>query len=181
MGRWKHVVTFTSPNDPVFWLHHCYMDKLWADWQGMHQDQYAYLPDYGASTGHNLRDPMAPWNARAPIDVLNTWDLGYHYDNDAYLMANDVLYPSQGIASPRRRYGLTYGKNLVFQSSDTGWVSWVSTASPLPDGWCVMQGDGNLVIYDWSNPYKELWASNTAWNPRGYLLVRDEGLLTMYK
>ena len=124
---------FTSPNDPVFWLHHCYMDKLWADWQGMHQDQYAYLPDYGASTGHNLKDPMAPWNARAPIDVLNTWDLGYHYDNDASLMANDVLYPSQGIASPRRRYGLTYGKNLVFQSSDTGWVSWVSTASPLPD------------------------------------------------
>ena len=25
--------TGVSPNDPVFWLHHAYIDKLWADWQ----------------------------------------------------------------------------------------------------------------------------------------------------
>ena len=23
----------SSPNDPVFFLHHCFVDKLWADWQ----------------------------------------------------------------------------------------------------------------------------------------------------
>ncbi|MFI5495048.1 tyrosinase family protein [Actinoplanes sp. NPDC051859] len=22
-----------SPNDPVFWLHHCFIDKIWSDWQ----------------------------------------------------------------------------------------------------------------------------------------------------
>ena len=25
--------TGVSPNDPVFWLHHAFIDKLWADWQ----------------------------------------------------------------------------------------------------------------------------------------------------
>jgi tyrosinase len=50
--------SITSPNDPVFWLHHCYMDKLWADWQAMHPDQQPYLPDGAARKGHNLHDPM---------------------------------------------------------------------------------------------------------------------------
>ena len=22
-----------SPNDPLFWLHHAFIDKTWADWQ----------------------------------------------------------------------------------------------------------------------------------------------------
>ena len=25
--------SMTSPNDPVFFLHHCFVDKVWADWQ----------------------------------------------------------------------------------------------------------------------------------------------------
>jgi hypothetical protein len=69
----------TSPNDPVFWLHHCYVDKLWADWQRTHQS-YSYLPDGGARQGHNLRDLIAPWNEKAIIDVLDIQQLGYQYD-----------------------------------------------------------------------------------------------------
>jgi hypothetical protein len=56
----------TSPNDPVFWLHHCYVDKLWADWQvlqllqGGPRDISFYLPGEGARPGHNLNDEMPP-------------------------------------------------------------------------------------------------------------------------
>ncbi|RKP07248.1 hypothetical protein THASP1DRAFT_17334, partial [Thamnocephalis sphaerospora] len=25
--------TMASPNDPIFWLHHTFVDKVWADWQ----------------------------------------------------------------------------------------------------------------------------------------------------
>src|SRR5262249_23667730 len=71
----------TSPYDPVFWLHHCYVDKLWDDWQGLHPNEPGYLPDGGAHhTGHNLRDVMKPWNEKAPKDVVNIRELGYHYD-----------------------------------------------------------------------------------------------------
>jgi streptogramin lyase len=72
----------TSPNDPIFWLHHCYVDKLWADWQRLHPTEPGYLPDGGAKkTGHNLSDVMKPWvnPPRAPKDVVNIRDLGYHY------------------------------------------------------------------------------------------------------
>jgi virginiamycin B lyase len=72
----------TSPNDPIFWLHHCYVDKLWADWQRLHPTEPGYLPDGGAKkTGHNLSDVMKPWvnPPRAPKDVVNIRDLGYRY------------------------------------------------------------------------------------------------------
>jgi tyrosinase len=186
----------TSPNDPVFWLHHCYIDKQWADWQAMHPDQQPYLPDGDARKGHNLTDPMPPWNQNTPKDVLNTWDLGYHYDTDDYLMANDVLYPPQSISSARglggRRYSIWYAPHytdtnnnpinniLVFRSNQIAWERWLSTDRTQPDGWCIMQRDGNLVIYDWSDPPKVLWASNTDYNPNGYLKVED-GQLTMYQ
>jgi tyrosinase len=73
----------TSPYDPVFWLHHCYIDKLWAYWQRVHQNEpgfQPYLPDGGARAGHNLRDRMQPWNKKAPKDVLNILELGYQYE-----------------------------------------------------------------------------------------------------
>lgn len=28
-----NMKTSSSPNDPLFWLHHAYIDKIWADWQ----------------------------------------------------------------------------------------------------------------------------------------------------
>ena len=34
----------TSPNDPVFWLHHCNIDRLWAQWMVLHPGASPYLP-----------------------------------------------------------------------------------------------------------------------------------------
>ncbi|MEU6706113.1 tyrosinase MelC2 [Streptomyces wuyuanensis] len=64
------MTTGASPNDPVFWLHHCFIDKLWADWQRLHPGS-AYAP---ASTTRNviaLRDTMKPWNDVTPQDMLD--------------------------------------------------------------------------------------------------------------
>lgn len=30
------MATSRSPADPLFWLHHAFIDKLWADWQQTH-------------------------------------------------------------------------------------------------------------------------------------------------
>jgi hypothetical protein len=35
----------TSPNDPVFFLHHCNIDRLWAVWEQKHPGAAPYLPD----------------------------------------------------------------------------------------------------------------------------------------
>ena len=50
----------TSPNDPIFFLHHAYVDKLWADWEAVHPN--AYLPISNGPLGHNWSDALYPWN-----------------------------------------------------------------------------------------------------------------------
>lgn len=73
----------TSPNDPLFFLHHCFVDKLWADWQAEHPGSN-YLPDGSeadAPPGHRPGDAMFPWST-TPADVLDHRALGYMYDTD---------------------------------------------------------------------------------------------------
>ena len=91
--RWigGNMVDMTSPNDPVFWLHHCNIDRLWAEWQVQHPDEDAYLPDTGAPSGQNLNQPMifnlpgerAPWREQfTPADVLDHHTMGVRYDTE---------------------------------------------------------------------------------------------------
>ncbi len=78
----------SSPNDPVFFLHHCFVDKLWADWQRARAladpaGRPHYAPLSGGPFGHNLHDPMYPWRRdRTPYAVLDHKALGYEYDTD---------------------------------------------------------------------------------------------------
>ncbi len=80
----------TSPNDPVFFLHHCNIDRLWAQWQRIHPGASPYLPASGAAQGHNLNDamnfsdgPPAPWPGTwTPASVVEHHALGYQYDDE---------------------------------------------------------------------------------------------------
>lgn len=72
-----------APNDPIFFLHHCNVDRIWAQWQSIHPTS-SYLPINGGPEGHNLDDFMFPWNAgkmtRKPSEMLSPRELGYSYD-----------------------------------------------------------------------------------------------------
>ncbi|MFF9012926.1 tyrosinase family protein [Streptomyces sp. NPDC014870] len=70
--------TGVSPNDPVFWMHHAFVDKLWADWQARHP-RSAYLPAAGTPNVVDLNDTMRPWNNVTPADML---DHTRHYTFD---------------------------------------------------------------------------------------------------
>jgi tyrosinase len=63
----------TAPNDPLFFMLHCNVDRLWAKWQFLNKlwnqtspDAYSFLGkagDAGATRiGHNRLDTMWPWN-----------------------------------------------------------------------------------------------------------------------
>jgi tyrosinase len=82
------MMAMSSPNDPVFWLHHCNIDRLWAQWQRNHPEE-AYLPPSGTPgvvVGHALDDPMPPWAGEpmppTPRSVLDHHALGYQYDDE---------------------------------------------------------------------------------------------------
>lgn len=52
-----------SPNDPIFFLHHAFIDKVWADWQGTHHPSL-FPEEYRDSQ-------MKPWSVTVD-DVLTT-------------------------------------------------------------------------------------------------------------
>jgi tyrosinase len=77
------MLPMTSPNDPVFFMNHCMVDKIWHEWQIRFPNQ-GYLPANGGPFGQNLTDPMnntplGPIGSR-PIDVLDSAALGIVYD-----------------------------------------------------------------------------------------------------
>jgi len=50
-----------SPNDPMFFLHHCNCDRIWAMWQMDGHLGTSFFPSAGWQQGHKLLDPMWPW------------------------------------------------------------------------------------------------------------------------
>lgn len=70
--------TVTSPNDPVFWLHHANIDRIAETWWAA--NSYQYLPISGGPRGSNLNDRMWPYNLTHADVVVPTEQLGYTYD-----------------------------------------------------------------------------------------------------
>ncbi|TXI22265.1 MAG: tyrosinase family protein [Nitrosomonas sp.] len=73
------MADLASPGDPVFYLHHCWIDMLWAKWQLAHPG--VAFESSGANLG--LNDPLMEWPDRTPANVLNHHALGYTYDFEA--------------------------------------------------------------------------------------------------
>jgi tyrosinase len=75
----------SSPNDPVFFLHHANIDRLWNAWMQRHGQ--VYEPESGAMHGHNLHDAMSPYAeiglTITPAMMLDSRANGYVYDTDA--------------------------------------------------------------------------------------------------
>jgi tyrosinase len=82
-----NMVPMTSPDDPVFFLHHCFIDKVWAGWQAIQRDQNPdaaphYAPERDGPPGHNLDDKLKPWT-RTIKETLSIQNLGYQYEPSA--------------------------------------------------------------------------------------------------
>jgi tyrosinase-like protein len=98
------MIPMTSPDDPVFFLHHCNIDRIWAQWQ-----QKYPASSYLGTTGYSLTDLMWPWNAAgplcAPVHVLNCGLLEYQYDTvkatthyPTVLPIGPLTYREEGVA-----------------------------------------------------------------------------------
>ncbi|MEW1696328.1 tyrosinase family protein [Streptomyces sp. NPDC093249] len=68
---WGQMETSVSPNDPVFWLHHAFVDKLWADWHALHPTSAEYLPAAATPDVIDLNETMPPWTDTSPQSVLD--------------------------------------------------------------------------------------------------------------
>jgi tyrosinase len=75
-----HMGTREAPNDPVFWLHHCNIDRLWWQWQSV-RGVDTYQPRTGSTFGViDNGETMRPFaSGRTPSAVANISNLNYSY------------------------------------------------------------------------------------------------------
>lgn len=119
-GNTGTMLPSTSPNDPVFFLHHCNVDRLWAIWQQAHPSAPHYLPASPLPTepGQGLHEPMifhdpslssAPWSdpPATPAKVLDHHGLGYQYDHEAA----PRLHGEATLPAPTRRRVHIHGRD----------------------------------------------------------------------
>lgn len=56
-----------SPQDPIFWLFHCNIDRLWSRWQRTHDKRKdSKYPKFGMLPGRRRDDAMQPWAVSVP-------------------------------------------------------------------------------------------------------------------
>ena len=63
-----------NPNDPVFWLLHANIDRLWAQWEESHPQRFP-----ASAAGWTPRSKMWPWFDQPVAHFDDTRALGYRY------------------------------------------------------------------------------------------------------
>lgn len=80
----------TSPNDPIFFLNHCNVDRLWAEWQAADPAR-AYLPQGRSNPGddlfrHRAEDPIYSILTRDQPQVQTMDDVSFWYAYDSVIV-----------------------------------------------------------------------------------------------
>jgi hypothetical protein len=94
------------------------------------------------------------------------------------LTANASLTANQSLASCNGDYTLIMQGDGNLVLYQGGTALWASGTVGSGADEAIMQGDGNLVLYTSSGT--PVWASNTAGNAEGYLDVQNDGDVVIY-
>jgi tyrosinase len=98
------AVIMTSPNDPVFFLHHANVDRIWAQWQQIHGvNTYSPTSGYPLNDLHSHMEPF--WSSGihvTPSDVLDIHKLGYSYEQTPNTSLSDRQVQAIKTESARR-------------------------------------------------------------------------------
>ncbi|WP_283137130.1 M36 family metallopeptidase [Rhizohabitans arisaemae] len=99
------------------------------------------------------------------------------------MAAGERLQPGGFLTSENGRFTLRYQRdgNLVLYRNRDGIALWSTRTAGIPAGECVMQGDGNFVVYTPQPTHRAVWNSVTAGNPGSRVIVQDDGNLVVYR
>ncbi|KAF3887742.1 MULTISPECIES: tyrosinase family protein [Nostocales] len=93
-----------SINDPVFWLIHSNVDRLWAEWQEKGHAGSAYYPASGNKYGENLNDRLWPWDGGESTPA--NWGPGDLLSLLPSFSSDDIVTPADTLNY--KKYGYTY-------------------------------------------------------------------------
>lgn len=114
------MVLAASPNDPVFWLHHCNLDRLWSLWEQTTGKAAPYAPTHGGPAGQSgdkelifsFKNGKAPWLGKnKPQDVYQSraqLQVGYPTDLPDSAVLEDLppVMPKFHPMPPKEMYPL---------------------------------------------------------------------------
>ncbi|KAL1925844.1 uncharacterized protein VTP21DRAFT_727 [Calcarisporiella thermophila] len=124
--------TLASPNDPLFYMHHAFVDKIWADWQ-KRDPQFVY--QYGGTNKDGsqaaLTDYIQPFGVSVE-SVMSTTS-----DSMCYVYSD---YPEVTMTSK----GIDEDGSESKSKPPTPSSSILPTLKRLPDSWIEMTG-GDVV------------------------------------
>jgi tyrosinase len=80
---WGDMNKMVTPNDPIFWMHHAMVDKIWWEWQERDPKRKTEYFGFGATLDDDL------WNVSAKVrDVMDTESDGQCYRYERYGSSN---------------------------------------------------------------------------------------------
>lgn len=171
--RWVNgqMIMMASPFDPVFWLHHCNIDRLWALWMRGRADADRYTapstaPSYQQPTGTMIySDPAIgpatpPWSGSyRPVDTIADHAFGVWYDQDPPIVTLET--PSvtfNGVEDGRTTYAA-----IVFRVEAVETIGFeVLSAVPSPFGLPASLSPPAPVLAGDSAQTGRVWLSFTA-------------------
>ncbi len=104
--------------------------------------------------------------------------------NPDQLLPDESLRADQNLSSLNGRYTFAYQNdgNLVlyknYRNGSRKWL-WDSATDRRPAEVCILQSDGNLVIYGPDGEY--IWDTATDGRPGSRLVVQDDGNVVIYE
>lgn len=110
-----------------------------------------------------------------PVWATNTWVPTRPTAVGDTMHPGQVLNVGEAVTSTDGRFRLVYqsdGKLVLYRTAD-GRALWASNTWGKPSGVCIMQGDGNLVLYRPNGT--PMWASNTPIHPGSRLVAQNDG------
>ena len=139
--RWVNgqMILRASPHEPVFWLHHCNLDRLWAVWMRPKANADRYTAPVGAPTFHQPTGNMifniggvAPWTGTyRPVDVIGDHPFDVWYEGDPPI----VTLETPSVSFLNVEAGRTTYAAVVFRVEAVDTVGFeVLSAVPAPFG-----------------------------------------------
>ena len=73
----------SASNDPLFHLHHSFIDRIFEKWLRKHKKDASVLSEFDAPIGHNKKDVIVPlFPVYTHEDMFRkSYDFGYDYDH----------------------------------------------------------------------------------------------------
>jgi hypothetical protein len=90
--------TALSPLDPIFWLHHAQVDRLWVRWLERGGGRRDPTDPRWLDQSFAFRDAEGNEVTRTPADAVSTAALGYRYEDQAPLVALPLTAVAEDLA-----------------------------------------------------------------------------------